>query len=650
MTRYDAPTRAGSGSRQRGASRTSAPRAESSRPGAPRRVPGAAQRRPVTATRTTRRPTQQRPDASIGDPRKRQSVLLALSLVVALVFSGRLIDVQILNAGPVAQEALAMRLVERTVTPERADIVDRNGTVLATSVASYNIWVNQTQLADWQRKEDGKVTAEGPMDAAKILAPILGMAEADLAAQLVGDKTFQYIAKDVTPEMRDLILNEDIAGIQYEPTTQRLYPNGGIGGSIIGYMAEDGVNPGKTGMGGIELAYNDVLTGTPGTEQYERSRYGTVIPAGAYTETPAVPGDTVRLTIDRDIQYYTAQALEEAVARTGASGGSVVVLDTQTNQVLALADSGSIDPNDPGATPAADRGSRSAQDVFEPGSTAKTITMAAALEEGVVTPTSQFVAPYEYTTENNETFKDSHEHADQKLTVAGILVDSSNTGTVQVGQLLSDQTRYDYMRAFGLGESTGLGIPSESGGILRTPDQWDGRTKYATMYGQGVAVTAIQTAQVYSIIANGGVRTSPTIVAGTESPEGVFTPTDQGEPTRVISEQTSGELLSMLEEVVTNGTGKAAQIDGYRVGGKTGTAQAADANGQLTRIVASFVGIAPVDNPRIVVSVIMYDPQTSIWGGDVAAPVFKDVATFALQTLRVPPSTGTPTQYPTTWE
>ena len=557
---------------------------------------------------------------------------------------------QIVSAAPVAQTALDKRLVERTVVPPRADIVDRDGDVLATSVERYHLWVDQVDLAAWKRTSNGKITAQGPIDAAAILAPILGVSEADLAAQLIGDKSFHYIAKNVTPETRDLVLAEDIAGIEAEPTTQRLYPAGGVGGSVIGYMAEDGVNPGKIGMGGIERAFDDVLTGTPGTETFERSRYGTVIPAGQRSQTPAVPGSTVRLTIDRDIQFYAEQAVDKALAHTGSSAASVVVLDTQTNEVLALVDSGSLNPNDPGATPPQLRGSRSVEGVFDPGSTAKTITMATVLEEGVATPESQFVAPYLYTTENGQVFRDSHEHADQKLTLAGVLVTSSNTGTVQIGQLVDDKTRYEYMRAFGLGEPTNLGLPNESAGILHPWEKWDGRTKYATMFGQGVSVTAIQTAQVYSIIANDGMRTSPTIVAGAEAPDGTFVPVEREAPVRVVSEQTASQILTMLEEVVTNGTGRAAQISGYRVGGKTGTAQAPDDNGKLTRTVASFVGIAPTDQPRIVVSVIMYDPQSSIWGGDVAAPVFRDVATFALQTLRVPPSSGEQTRFPTTWE
>lgn len=577
-------------------------------------------------------------------------MLSVIAFAFLLVFAARLVQVQVVDADHLAEQALASRLVTTEVTPERADILDRNGVVLATSVQSYHIWVNQTKVADWKRTEDGVVLAEGPLDAARILAPILGMSEAELGALMVGDKSFQYLAKDVTPETLSLVREQRIAGVEWEDSSQRLYPNGDIAGNVIGFMAEDGEQPEAVGQGGIERAFQDVLTGTPGSTTFERGRFGTIIPTGVQSNEPAVPGDSVRLTIDRDIQYYAEQRLAEQVANTGSRAGTIVVQDTVTGDILALADYGSVDPRAPGDTPADARGSSAVEDVFEPGSTAKTVTLAAALEEGVVEPTSQFVAPYQYTTANNQTFKDSHQHADQQLTVAGILVSSSNTGTIQVGQLLSDEVRYRYLRAFGLGETTGLGLPHESAGILHPWEEWDGRTRYATMYGQGLSVTAVQTAQVYSIIANGGMRIAPSIVLGTESADGTFTARERDEPVRVVSEQTAAEVLAMLEDVTSGGTGTLAAIDGYRVAGKTGTAQAPDGNGGLTSIVSSFVGIAPADNPRIVVSVILYDPHSSIWGGEVAAPVFKDVATFALQTLRVPPSQGSPTPYPTTWE
>ena len=558
---------------------------------------------------------------------------------------------QIVSAAPLAEEALAQRLVTVNVTPARADIVDRNGVVLATSVVRYNLTVNQTKLAKWERKEQGQVIASGPLDAAKILAPILGMSESELGASLAGDKKFAYVAKDLTPEILDLVKAERISGIDLELTSQRLYPNGHTAGNIIGFMGGSADSKVPVGLGGIEQAFQDQLEGIPGSRTYERSAYGTTIPAGVHSEEAAVPGESVVLTIDRDIQYFSEQRATQALSETGASGVVVVVSDPITGEVLAMADSGAVDPADPGATDASHRGSGAVEDVFEPGSTAKIITMAAAIEEGVATPTSQYVSPYQYTTANNQTFKDSHAHADEKLTLTGVLVKSSNTGAVQIGEQMSDETRYNYMRAFGLGERTGIGLVSESPGILHPWQDWDGRTKYATSFGQGVSVTALQTAQVYGIIANGGIKVSPTIVKGFEGADGTFTPKEATKGVRVVSANTASELMSMLSEVTAaGGTGKAAAIDGYLVAGKTGTAQAPDANGLMTRFVASFVGIAPADNPRVVVSVILYDPQSSIYGGEVAAPVFKDVATFALQTLRVPPSTGTLTQYPITWE
>jgi len=506
------------------------------------------------------------------------------------------------------------------------------------------------QLAKWKRTAPGQVTAEGPLDAAKILAPILGMSEAELGATLEGDQKFKYVAKNLTPEVLELVKAERISGISWESTPVRLYPNGNTAGNIIGFMAGSATSKVDVGSGGIEQAFQKTLEGTPGSRTYEQSKYGTIIPAGIHSETAAIPGQSVVLTMDRDIQYFAEQRLARALSESGASSGAIVVTDPKTGEVLAMADSGSVDPAHPGATGAAHRGSGAVEEVFEPGSTAKVITMAAALEEGVATPTSQYVAPYKYTTPNGQEFQDAEPHADEQLTLTGVLVKSSNTGTVQIGQQMSDETRYKYMTAFGLGEKTGIGLVSESPGILHPWQDWDGRTKYVTTFGQGVSVTAVQTAQVYGIVANGGVKVAPTIVKGYDNADGTFAPKESSTPVRVISTQTASELMSMLTEVTQDGTGQAAQIPGYLVAGKTGTAQAADANGNMTRTVASFVGIAPADNPRVVVSVILYDPKSSIYGGEVAAPVFKDVATFALQTLRVPPSTGTLTQYPITWE
>jgi len=586
----------------------------------------------------------------VGEPANRQRVVSVLVFLLLLVFAARLVVIQGVQARGLSQQALEQRLVTKEVSTPRADIVDRNGVVLATTVDRYNIGVNQRALATWKRTENGSVTAEGPLDAATILAPILGLDASELAASLVGDSTWVYIAKDITPDTWELVDAEHITGVQPEPVSERIYPNGAIAGNVIGFMGGTSDGPGTTGLSGLELSYNKLLTGTPGSITFESGGNGTLIPTGVHEETAPVPGKTLMTTFDRDIQYYGQERVAKALRETGASRATVVISDVHTGEIYALVDSNSVDPNDPGASDAKNRGSHAVSTVFEPGSTAKTITMAAAIEEGLVTPTSHVKAPFAYTTSNGQTFHDSHEHGVEKLTVAGVLAESSNTGTVQIGEKLTAKQRYQYLTAFGFGSKTGVGLPGESSGILKNYKDWDGRSKYAVLFGQALSVTAIQTAQVYQTIANDGVQVQPTIVKGFLDADGTFTPRPVEEPKRVVSSKTAHQVLTMLESVTDEGTGGLARIDGYRVAGKTGTAQATCTNGAFECVVSSFVGIAPADDPRIVVTVILYDPRTSIYGGEVAAPIFKDVATFALQELRVPPSESKPTLYPTTWK
>jgi cell division protein FtsI (penicillin-binding protein 3) len=591
------------------------------------------------------------PKVRIGDPVVRQRVVSVLVMLVLAVFAARLVVIQGVRSGELSKEALAQRLVTKEVNTPRADIVDRNGVVLATTVDRYNVGVNQKLLATWKRTANGTVpAAAGALDAAAILAPILGLEKSELAAKMVGGSTWVYIAKGITPETWELVNAEGISGIEPEPVSERIYPNGAIAGNVTGFMGGSSNGPGTTGLAGLELEFQKELMGTAGSITYESGGNGTLIPTGVHEETAAVPGKTVVSTIDRDIQWFAQQRLAKAVRDTGASRATVVVSDAITDEIYALVDSGSIDPNDPGATDAKDRGSRAVSTVFEPGSTAKVITMAAVIEEGLATPLTHIKAPYAFTTENKQTFHDAEKHGLEKLTVAGVLAKSSNTGTVQVGSLLTPKQRYHYLTEFGLGEKTGIGLPGESKGILAPYKKWDGRQKYAVLFGQALSVTALQTTQVYQTIANEGVLVQPTIVKGFQDADGNFTPRDVNEPKRVVSKKTAKEVMTMLESVTDDGTGTLAAIDGYRVAGKTGTAQATCPNGTFKCIVASFVGIAPADDPRIVVTVIVYDPKSSIYGGEVAAPVFKDVATFALQELRVAPSEAKAKLYPMTWK
>ncbi|HMO10550.1 MAG TPA: penicillin-binding protein 2, partial [Actinotalea sp.] len=550
-------------------------------------------------------------------------MLLAVVLAVLALFVGRLVYVQGLDTSAMADRALDARMVTVPIPGDRGEILDANGVVMATSLERYHIVVNQQQLAAWQRTDPVATAAQQ-------LAPLLGVPATELGATLLGNRAFVYLAKDVAPDVYREVMALGINGISGERTTQRSYPSGSTAGQLLGFVGTEG-----TGLAGFEQTFDDVLTGTAGYQAFERGRQGQRIPNGREELVPAVPGRSVQLTIDRDLQFLVERALDQRVREMGADWGSVQVLSVKTGEILALADSGAIDPNDPAnANP-----SRSAAAVYEPGSTAKVITMAAVLENGLADPLTPFTVPDTYTVPNGETFKDSHPHPVLQLTLNGILAESSNTGTVMIGQNLPPQVRLDYLAKFGFGATTGSGLPGESAGLLRTLEDWngDGRSPYTVLFGQSVSVTTLQATQVYATLANHGVRIQPHLVKAVEDEHGVMQPVTLDEPTRVISAQTADTVIRMLESVVTEGTGGAAGVPGYRVAGKTGTAQAFESGG-VQKTVASFIGVAPAEDPEIVVNVTLYHPRATIYGGAAAGPVFATVMGEALQYLGIPPS------------
>lgn len=610
-------------------------------------TPGAAREvQPRTRRAGGRGQVQRRP---AGTPRvtahtqaplrvRRQRVLLTITLTLLVVCAGRLVYVQALAGPALAAEALRGRTVTQVVPAERGEILDRSGVVLATSVERWNIVVNQKQLANW--KKDGDSVA----DAAELLAPLLGTSAAELGPKLIGSSTFVYLAKGVPPEAYEQIMELEIQGVWGERVSQRLYPAGTTAGNILGFVGTDGY-----GLAGLEQVYDETLAGQDGSDTYERGENGQRIPTGNEEYVPPRPGRDVRLTIDRDLQYSAQSAIDAQVGATGAAWGVVQVMDVRTGEILALADSGSIDPNDPqgNAQP-----SRAASYTYEPGSTAKAISMAAILETGVADPLSQYVVPYQYATPNGEVFKDSHPHGDQPLTLTGILAESSNTGTVMVGQNIPPQVRLDYLHKFGFGQRTGVGLPGESPGlIVDEVADWDhdGRSPYAVLFGQAVGATTLQNTQVFATLANHGVRVQPHVVAAVEDEDGQMKPVELAPPTQVVSPETADTVVRMLESAVAEGTGSNAEVPGYRIAGKTGTAQAFEGGG-VVKTVASFIGIAPADDPRLVVNVVLYDPKSSIYGGTVAAPVFSQVMGHSLQHLGIPPSGTVPELFPTTWQ
>ncbi|GAA1732926.1 penicillin-binding protein 2 [Isoptericola hypogeus] len=572
-------------------------------------------------------------------------------MLVLTVFVGRLVQVQVVRGPALAAEAQAMRTTSDVELAHRGEILDANGRVLATSVDRYTIIGDQEAIQGFRgsTKVDtasGEPVDDGALGIAQLLGPVLDEPPAELAAKLNGKDRYVPLARDVVPEVQRAVAELGLqAYIATELTSRRTYPAGSVAGTLVGYVDRD-----QTGQGGLERAYDDVLAGTAGTTTFERGRDGVPIPGAQVESVPAVPGSDVQLTVDEDIQWKAEELLDEAVSTTGAAYAMAIVEDLRTGEVLSVADSGDVDPNDRSTSAVAD-GSRAVKDVFEPGSTGKVVTMAAALEGGYWEPDSEFTVPYRYTAPNGESFKDSHDHPVQQLTLAGVLAHSSNTGTVQIGEKIPEQVRYDYLRKFGFGEPTGLGLPGESAGLL--PDEAnfanDPRTPYTILFGQGVAVNAMQATQVFSTVANGGVRVTPSLYAGTRAPDGTFTPAPEPEATRVISKDTADSLMRMLESVTgEEGTAASAQVPGYRVAGKTGTAQMWLPGGGTTYM-ASFIGVAPADDPRYTVSVFLRSPQSSIYGGVVAAPVFSDLMGYTLQKMDVPPSTSEADPYDLEW-
>ena len=547
-----------------------------------------------------------------------------------IVFTGRLFQLQGVDSSVYASEATKQYEQSETLLAARGSIVDRNGTVLAQSVDARDI------TADPHLAQTSKTTT--PQKMADKLAGVLDTDAGTLATRLEGKGRFTYLARGITPATADKVLALGLPGVFAVDVKKRVYPGGQLAANVVGFVGSDG-----KGLAGLEYQYQDQLAGTNGTRTVEVGRGGTVIPDGVDTGRAPVPGRTIELTIDSDIQWKAQQAISAAVAKTAADSGTVIVMNPHSGDILAMAATPSFDPADPGAAPAKNLGNPAVSDVFEPGSTAKVVTMSAAIDTGVLGPESPIDVPPTLD-RAGKTFHDAENHGEEHLTLAGVLAQSSNIGTILASEKVGVTKLYDYLRAFGFGQRTGLGFPGESKGLLDDPSKWSGSQRYTIPFGQGISVTALQVASVYSTIANGGVRVTPKLVKGFVNPDGSVDPGPAGTQTRVVSESTAQQVERMLEAVTTDqGTAPAARIDGYRVAGKTGTAQRVDGScGCYRGYTASFVGFAPADNPQLVVLVVLDNPIYGHYGGEVAAPVFKDVMSFALETEKIPPTGTTP--------
>ncbi len=623
--------------------------------GRPTRTTRGATSRPSTGGRSTTRarsaagdpaaygggPNGPRPPRSGGlaiaipgaNPRSRSRALFVGSLVVFSIFGAQLVRLQAVDASSPANLALSTRTVMEKEPAMRGTIFDSGGGILATSIERRIVGIDQQSVAKYRKKVNGKLTTVGVAGAAADLAPLLGMDVATLQREMTGKLRYYQVADDVLPMTWQNIAKLGIPGVSSERTSIRRYPQSTSAASLVGF-----VDAPMQGQGGIEMLLNKSLLGTPGKIWYEVGQDGVRLPNGKTTEDAAQRGRDVRLTINGDLQWVAQNRLAEAVQYYGARSGTVIVQSVKTGKLLALASYPTFDPNH--ITSTANLTNTAFTEIFEPGSTAKVMTAAAALQEGKVTPQTPMIVPYSMK-RSDLTVHDSHLHDTEYLTFAGALAQSSNTGIVLAGEQVSAAILYRYFRLFGLGSPSGVDFPYESAGLLVPPQEQNGSQRYTMMYGQGVSVTAIQAASVYQTIANKGVRLTPSLIEAVGDSKGNLIPTPAPAQTRVVSAQTATELSEMLEGVVSkDGTAPEAQIDGYRVAGKTGTADRYnDKTKSYSGHTASFIGYAPAEDPQIVVSVIIQDPsRNGYYGGAVAAPVFHDVMRYALLQQKVPPS------------
>jgi cell division protein FtsI (penicillin-binding protein 3) len=441
--------------------------------------------------------------------------------------------------------------------------------------------------------------------------------------------------------------NLTIPGLVSKTDETRAHPAGVVAAQVVGVtrpLDQVLVRGQGYGSSGIEYTMNKVLTGSPGTITEEVDPAGRVIPEGENKDSPAVQGSDVRLTIDRDVQYEAQTVLDQEVKNTNARGGHIVVMDPRSGELLAIASSPGFDASQwaSATIPASALTLPAVTDPYEPGSVNKVITAAAALDTGAYSPNDAITVESElHVPGRPQPIKDAELHGTEHLTFTGVLAESSNIGTVHIAETLGNQTLYKYLTAFGLGSSTKSGLPGESAGLLPNVTTWNASNAATIPFGQGMAATALQIASVYATVANGGVRVTPSIVRGVISPDGSYAPSKKAPGVRVISQKAASTLSTMLETVATGvGTAPVAAIPGYRIAGKTGTAQALTKGVYDGGYVSSFVGFAPADNPRLVVSVVLDHPQGSYFGGAVAAPVFRAVMGFALRDFKVMP-TGT---------
>jgi cell division protein FtsI (penicillin-binding protein 3) len=570
----------------------------------------------------------------VAQSKSRPDVSLSRALLVAafigfwmLAVSARLVYLQVSQHSSLTNRARQQQQNALDTTPQRGEVLDRNGRQLARSVQTISLFLDPAGL------DAGQLECT-----AQHLSNALGLSYGELSQQLSNAQTeerrFLWIARRLDVDRGNQILALELPGVHPVIEPKRYYPNGSLASHVLGYVGIDG-----QGLGGVEHSYNSKIKGEPGELFLEKDATGRAYES---FEIPAKPGQTVVLTIDQTIQYHAEQALQAAVERSHAKSGTAIVLDPRTGEILALANAPTFDPNKVSDSTAEARSNWALQNMYEPGSTFKIVAFSAAIDRKLAKPEDHIDCQMGAITVAGRVVHDHHPFG--SLTLVEALAKSSNVGAIKLGIRVGDESMYDYITRYGFGSRTGIELMGETPGMLRKVDRWQPSSIGSIAIGQEIGVTPLQMVSAYAAVANDGVRIAPHIVREVRNATGSVLFSAQPEQRRVINAETAIALRGMLEGVTLHGTAKKAQLDGYSAAGKTGTAQKIDPRTKgysATKFVGSFVGFAPVNNPQVAIIVVIDEPAGAYHGGDVAAPVFREIAEQILPALNVEPDIET---------
>jgi cell division protein FtsI (penicillin-binding protein 3) len=562
------------------------------------------------------------------------SRLVALFLVLTLGLGGvlfRLVVLQVKDASALASLALRQRIKDIQLPATRGTIYDRGSRALAMSLPAKAVFADPV-IVDNRSRE------------ARVIASVLDLKRRTVVAKLrparLKDGTpvrFVYLARGVDLQTAARLERKRLPGIGLVDESRRYYPGKDLASQVLGFVGTDG-----TGLDGLEAQYQDVLAGRPGHHVVEEDPRGAFIPQATNEDVPPVPGDDLLLTLDQEIQYQAESALASAVKSNQAKGGTVIVMDPHTGDILAMATYPWFDPSHFQRSKPSTWENGAVADVYEPGSVNKVITASAALETDTVRPNTTFEIP-DHLQLYDHVFHDAHPHAPERMTLGDIIAYSSNVGAITVAGKLGRDRFSSYLHRFGFARTTGLGFPGESAGLLAPADRWSGTDMGSIPIGQGIGVTPLQMAAVYATIANGGVWVQPRLLRGTIGEDGRVSAEPTSPTRRVVSEGTARMVTRMLAYAVGSGTGVEAQLPGYWVAGKTGTARKPlpHSRGYSNKYMASFIGFLPASRPALVIAAILDEPAT-VFGGIASAPLFREIAHAAVARLRIPPAPKPP--------